>query len=153
MAMARHTLADDAAVEDIKRREQCRRTVADVIVGHRPGPALLHRQAGLGAVKGLDLRLLVNRQHQTVGRRVEIEPDHVAQLGGKSRVLRQLEVVHPMRLQPVRRPDPRPPDMLLRAVAIHDHRRQLLEVGGTHLDIDPLAHRVLSPASPQYGIP
>jgi hypothetical protein len=37
-------------------------------VGHRSGPALLHRQAGLGAVKrpcsgkgqALDLRLLVN---------------------------------------------------------------------------------------------
>ena len=80
--------------------------VTDVIVGHRPGPALFHRQAGLGAVKRLDLRLLVNRQHQTVCGRVEIEPDHVAQLGGKRRVLRQLEVAHPMRLQPVRRPDP-----------------------------------------------
>ena len=68
-------------------------------MGHRPGPALLHRQAGLGAVErpcsgqgqALDLRFLVNRQHQTVGGWVEIEADHVAQFGGKSRVLRQLE--------------------------------------------------------------
>jgi hypothetical protein len=37
MAMTRHTLADDGAVEDIERREQRRRAVADVIVGHRPG--------------------------------------------------------------------------------------------------------------------
>jgi len=48
--------------------------------------------------------------------------------------------------------DPRPPDMLLRAVAVHDHRRQLLAIGGTHFDIDPLAHRVSSHASPQLGI-
>ena len=220
--------------------------VTDVIVGHRPGPPLFHRQAGLGAVKRLDLRLLVNRQHQTVCGRVEIEPDHVAQLGGKRRVLRQLEVAHPMRLQPVRRPDPlhraqrdaarrrhrpagpvrrlprrlrqcqfdhaidqrrrqwrqprfsrlvveqashafahepllpaphtglrnpgtahdlggaaalcrgqndpRPPNMLLPAVAIRHHRHQLLAVGGPHLDLDPLAHRALSHASPQCGI-
>ena len=55
MAMARHALADDRAVEDIERREQRRRAIADVIMGHRPGPTLLDRQAGLGAVEGLDL--------------------------------------------------------------------------------------------------
>ena len=48
--------------------------------------------------------------------------------------------------------DPRPPHMLLPAVAISYHRAQSLTVGGTHLDLDPLAHRVLSHASPQYGI-
>ena len=47
MAMARHALADDRAVEDIERREQRGRAVADVIMGHRSGPALLHRQARL----------------------------------------------------------------------------------------------------------
>ena len=105
MAMARHALADDGAVEDIERREQRGRAVADVIMGHRSGPALLDRQARLGAVKRLDLRFLVDREHETVRRRVEIEPDHIAQFGGKRRVLRQLEASYPMRLQPMRRPD------------------------------------------------
>ena len=105
MAMARHALADDGAVEDIERREQRGRAVADVIMGHRSSPALLDRQARLGAVEGLDLALLVDREHQAVRRRVEIEPDHIAQFGGKRRVLRQLEAPHPVRLQTVRRPD------------------------------------------------
>ena len=64
-------------------------------MGHRPSPALLHRQAGLGTVKRLDLRFLVDRQHQAVRRRVEIKPDHIAQFGGKGRIGRQLEPSHP----------------------------------------------------------
>jgi hypothetical protein len=38
-----------------------------------------------------------------MGRRVEIEPHHIAQLGSKGRILRQFEAPHPMRLQAVRR--------------------------------------------------
>jgi hypothetical protein len=88
VAVARDALADDAAVEDIERSKQRRRAVPDVIMGHRYGPALFQRQARLSAVKRLDLRLLADRQHQTVGGRVEIEPDHVAQFRGKRRILR-----------------------------------------------------------------
>jgi hypothetical protein len=62
------------------------------------GGTLLDRQARLGAVKHLNLQLLVDRQHQAVGRRVEIQPDHVARLGGKSRILRQLEAPDLVRL-------------------------------------------------------
>ena len=78
----------------------------DIIVGHCSGSALLHRQAWLGAVERLNLRFLIDRQHEAVGRRVEIEPHHVAQLGGKGRILGQFEAPHAMRLQAVRRPDP-----------------------------------------------
>jgi hypothetical protein len=81
-----HALADHRAVEDIQRGEHRGRAVPDIIVGHRPGPTLLHRQARLGAVERLNLRLLVDRQHETMGRRVEIQPDDVAQLGGKGSV-------------------------------------------------------------------
>jgi hypothetical protein len=55
MAMARHARADDRAVADIERREQRRRAIADVSMGHRSGPPLVDRQAGLAAVEGLDL--------------------------------------------------------------------------------------------------
>ena len=91
--------------KNIERREQRGRAVADVIMGHRSGTALLDRQARLGAVERLDLRFLVDREHETVRRRVEVEPVHIAQFGGKRRVLRQLEAPHPVRLQTVRRPD------------------------------------------------
>jgi hypothetical protein len=44
-------------------------------------------------------------QHNGVGRRIDIEPDDVSQLGGKARIARALEGAQPMRLQFVRPPD------------------------------------------------
>src|SRR5229473_1947306 len=41
MPMAGHALADDLAVEHIEGGEQCRRTVALVVVRHRPAAAAL----------------------------------------------------------------------------------------------------------------
>ena len=55
MAMARHALPDDRAVENIERREQGGRAITDVVVDHGAGAPTLHRQAGLSAVEGLDL--------------------------------------------------------------------------------------------------
>jgi hypothetical protein len=49
-------------------------------VGHRPGAALLHRQAGLGAVERLDLALFIDREDDGMGGRIDIETDDVAQL-------------------------------------------------------------------------
>jgi hypothetical protein len=40
--------------------------------------------------------------------------------------------------------EPRPPDMLLRAVPIRRYRGQPLAVCGTHLNADPFAHGALS---------
>ena len=57
MTMALHASADDLAFEDIESSEQRRCAMALVVVGHRAGAAFLHRQAGLGAVERLDLRL------------------------------------------------------------------------------------------------
>src|SRR5271166_5117158 len=48
--------------------------------------------------------------------------------------------------------DPRPPHMLLRAVAIGCHRGQSLAVGGTHVNADRLAHPASLHRPPQYGI-
>jgi hypothetical protein len=59
-AMAGHAIADDHAGEHVERREQRGSAVTLVIVGHRAGPALLHRQSRLGAVERLDPALLVD---------------------------------------------------------------------------------------------
>ena len=75
-------------------------------MGHRRAAALLHRQAGLGAVERLDLALFVDRQHHRVRRRIDIEADDVAQLGDKLAIARQLELAHAVRLEPVGVPDP-----------------------------------------------
>jgi hypothetical protein len=85
--------------------KQGRGAVALVIVGHRAGAVLLHGQAGLGAVEGLNLALFVNAQDQGLVRRIEIEPDHVLHLGGKVAVARDLESLDQMRFEPVRTPD------------------------------------------------
>ena len=106
MPMARHALADDPALQHVERGEQCRRAVALVIMGHRPAAAALHRQPWLRAVERLDLRLLVDRQHQRVLGRIDVETDDILDFGGELRVVRQLEGPHPMRLQAVRRPNP-----------------------------------------------
>ena len=64
MPVALQALADDRAVEHVQRREQGGGAVALVVMGHGAGAAFLHRQAGLGAVEGLDLAFLIHRKHQ-----------------------------------------------------------------------------------------
>ena len=59
----------------------------------------------LGAVERLDLGLLVYRQHDGVLRRVEIQANHVLELLGKARIVRQFEGRHQMRLQAMGLPD------------------------------------------------
>ena len=90
MAVTLHVAADDRAVEDIEGGEQRRRAMAFVIMRHRTGAALLHRQARLGAVERLDLALLINRQHDGVSGRIDIEPDNVLEFGGELRMFDSL---------------------------------------------------------------
>jgi Queuosine biosynthesis protein QueC len=103
MATALHVAADHRAVEDVHRGEQRRRAVALVVVRHRPGPALLHGESGLCAIKRLNLAFFVDRQHDGVCGRLDIEPDDVAQFVDEARVVGQLELAHPMRLQTMAR--------------------------------------------------
>ena len=91
MPVALHVAADDGAVEHVERGEQRGGAVALVVVGHRPGAALLHRQARLGAVERLDLALLVDREDDGMGGRIDVEADDVLELLGELRVVRQLE--------------------------------------------------------------
>ena len=83
MPVTAHALADDLAVEDVEGGEQGRGAVAFVIMGHRAATAALHRQSRLGAVECLDLALLIDRQHQGMVRRIDIETDDILDLGGK----------------------------------------------------------------------
>ena len=105
VAVTLHTAADDAAVDHVERGEQGGGAVPLVVVRHRAAAAALERQAGLGAVERLDLAFLVDRQHHRVGRRVEVEADDVAEFVGEARIVRQLELPHPVRLQAVAAPD------------------------------------------------
>ena len=96
-------LADpgDLAGGDLERGEQGGGAVADVVVGALLGMAGLHRQHLLGPVQRLDLRLLVHTEHNRVLRRVQIQPDHVGNLGDQGGIGRELERLGPPRLDPV----------------------------------------------------
>ncbi len=104
--VARHAAPDHVTVEDVESGEQRGRAVTLVVV--RPGASFagLQRQAGLGAIERLDLALLVEREDQAVGGRINVQPDDVAQLLGERRVVRALECAHPVRLEVVLGPDP-----------------------------------------------
>ena len=82
MAMTLHALAPNFAIENIERCEQGCDAMTLVVMGHRAGATLLHRQARLGPIKGLDLALLIDRQDDGVVGRINIQADDVVQFGG-----------------------------------------------------------------------
>jgi hypothetical protein len=106
VAVALHAAADDGAVEHAERGEQGGRAVPLVIVGHGLAAPGFDRQSRLGAVGGLNLALFVDRQHDCMGWRLDIEPDNIGELGGKAGVARALEGAQPVRLQFVRCTEP-----------------------------------------------
>ena len=79
--------------------------MALVIVGHGGATSFLHRQTGLGAIEGLDLALLVEAEHHSVGGWIDIEADHLFELLGEFGIVGELERAHPVGLQPVPLPD------------------------------------------------
>ena len=85
--VARHALADHRAVEDVERGEQGGGAMALVVVGHGAEAAGVHRQARLGAVERLDLRFFVHREDHRMGRRIDVEADHVLDLVRERRIV------------------------------------------------------------------
>ena len=81
MPVALHAAADHGAVEHIEGGEQRGGAVALVVMGHGAGFARLERQARLGAIEGLDLGLLIDREDQGVLGRGQVEADDVLELG------------------------------------------------------------------------
>jgi len=67
-------------------------------VGAPLGHAGHHRQHRGGPVQRLDLGLLIHTQHQRGVRRIQVEPDDVANLVDEQRVGGQFERVGAMRL-------------------------------------------------------
>ena len=106
MPMALHTATDHRAVEDVERGEQCGGAVAFVVMGERSTSSPLHGQPRLGAIERLDLRFLVDRKHDGMSGRVDIETDDISELAGKVDIIGELEGPKPMGRQPVCFPDP-----------------------------------------------
>jgi hypothetical protein len=144
---------------------------------HGGAAPLLHRQSGLGAVKRLDLALLVDAEDHGMGRRIDVEANDILELLGEFGIVGELECAHPMRLKPVPLPDalhrggadPRrlghrrcgPMGRLMRRSlvgqgndAIDGLGRQGRDARGAGLvagePLDPLTHEALLPA-PDHG--
>ena len=77
MAMAFHAAANHRTIEHVQGGEQCRGSVALVIVGHGRAFAGLQRQARLGAIERLDLAFLVDGQHHRVAGRVHVKANRI----------------------------------------------------------------------------
>ena len=100
-----HALAYHPPVQDVEGREQGGGPMPFVVVGHGPAAPLLHGQAGLGALEGLDLALLVHAQDHGLVGRIEVQPHHVGELLREPPVFGELEPFRPVGLQPMGRPD------------------------------------------------
>lgn len=105
VSVALHVAADHVAIQHAQGGKQRCNATAFVVVGHDPQPHLLERQARLGAVERLDLALLVHREHDGVGRWIDIQLDHVSQLLGEPGIVGQLELAIAMRLETRGSPD------------------------------------------------
>ena len=97
----------DPAGGHLQRGEQRGGAVADVVVGLLLRHPRQDRQDRRGPVQGLDLRFLIDAEHHGLLRRVQIQPDHVADLRVELGVGGELERLDPPRLQLPLAPDPR----------------------------------------------
>ena len=104
-AVACEALADHLPGCDVEGGEQRGRAMALVVMAHTRRLAWPHRQHGLAAVEGLDLRLLIDAQHDGVLGRGDIETDDIAHLGDELGIGRQLERLQPVWLQAESPPD------------------------------------------------
>src|SRR5712671_5694321 len=94
--VARHAFADDGSGLYVEGGKQRGRPVPLVVMGVPFGLPGSHREQRLGAIQRLDLRFLIDAEHQRVVRRVEIEADNVAHPGsgpGQALVKRVLQWV------------------------------------------------------------
>ncbi len=104
-AVASMKLRHDLRGLDIQGGEERRGAMPFVVVRpafHLPRP---HRQQWLRAIERLNLRLLVDTEHDGVRGRMHVESDDVAHLFDEQRVVRQFERLAAMRLQTEGAPD------------------------------------------------
>ena len=83
-------LGDHRTGGHVQGGKQCGGAVADVVVGDSLDVAQTHRQQRLGVIEGLDLRFLVNAEHNCLIGWVELEPDDVSCLLDKKGSLESL---------------------------------------------------------------
>jgi len=91
MAMPRHAIANDGAIEHVQCSEQSRRAIAFVVVRLAGRNSRPEWQERLSAVEGLDLTFLVDAEHQGFVGWVQIKPHHVVEFLDEVLVAAELE--------------------------------------------------------------
>ena len=104
--------------------------VTDVVVGLARRHARHQRQHRRRTVERLDLRLLVDAQHDRGLGRVEVQPDDVAHLVDELRIRRELERLDLMRLERKRPPDAADRALLIPVAAAIDRVVQCVASAG-----------------------
>ncbi len=118
--MPRRHLGEHLAGSDVQCGVQVGGAVADVVVAAPLGHAGHQRQDRRASVERLDLRLLVDAEHDRGLRRVEVEADDVPDLVYELWIRGKLERLRLVRLEPERPPDPA--DRRLRHASGRRHR-------------------------------
>lgn len=98
MTMACLALRQDCSGRDVESGKQGGGAMANVVVGHSFDVSKSHGQHGLGPVEGLDLRILINGEHDRMIRRFQIEPHDIAYFFNEERIAGELEVLAPVRV-------------------------------------------------------
>ena len=98
-AMPTVALTDHLPALHIECCEQRRRPVPHVVVGSALDLPGAQREQRLSAIERLDLRLLVDAQHQSSIGRAHVQPHDVSNFLDEQRVLGQLERFTSMRLK------------------------------------------------------
>src|SRR5215210_2040923 len=105
MTVSWHAGSDHRPVQSIECREQSRRPVALVVMGHRATATWHERQSGLRSVECLNLALLIDREHQSMLGGIQVKTNDIVQLLYELRISAQLERSSQMRLQAVTPPN------------------------------------------------
>ncbi len=92
MTVTRLALGNDRAAGDIEGGQQCRGAVADIVMGDAFHVFQAHRQHRLGTIERLDLRLFIDRKHDGMIGRIQIESHHIAHLFDEEGITGKLEV-------------------------------------------------------------
>jgi len=104
-SVASEALANDCSGGDVEGGEQARGPVAGILGGAAFDLSGAHGEHGLSAIEGLDLRLLVDRQHDGIGGGRQVEADHVTHFVDEVGIARKLEGFRAMWLQSEGVPD------------------------------------------------
>ena len=106
MSVSWQALSDHPSVQEVERRKQRRDPMPLVVVSHGSAAPLLHRQARLGALEGLDLAFLIHTQDNGLIGRVQVQPHDIGELLAEVPVLGELESPGPVGLKSMSAPNP-----------------------------------------------